>query len=263
MDLKGSKMVSIYKSLLAVYFSVGVLCLIGGGIFLNHFPDASVVYFVLLIAILFVTIKILTRIAKRRFQRDALSLLDNCNVRAYLEALTRLIGKKRGKRFVSMYSSLSALGYDVLGDYDSLYSSCMNIKDKTYMPFYHRRMFTYYIKKNELDKARGEREALQTIASATKNKAVLKMIEGFVTECDYSLKFHTGDLEGVEEYYTEMLNKEGNLPLITRVSYACVLSEVLIAKNRKEEAKDHLIFVSSRGGDTKYKKLADKLLAEW
>lgn len=256
-------MVSLYKGLLAIYFVVSGLCMIFGGVFLYFYPNAFVLFLVILIAILTATITLLHRSAKKRFQSEVMSLLDNCFANAFLEKLTMRLGKKRGKRFESMYASLAALGYDVLGDYESLYASCMNIKDKSYMPFYHRRMFTYYVNMNDLEKAKAERDALESLAASARNKAVLTMIEGFLDESKYSLKFRLGDLEGVEEYYTEMLNKDGNIPLISRVSYAYVLSVVLIAKNRKEEAKDHLIFVSSRGGDTKYKKGADKLLAEW
>ena len=256
-------MVSLYKGLFAIYLAVGGLCMIFGGVFLHFYPNACVLYLVLLITILSGTIAILTRIAKNRFQRDVMSLLENCYARAYIDELTKLLGKKRGKRFESMYASLSALGYDVLGDYDSLYASCMNIKVKSYMFFYHRRMFTYYLHSKELAEAIAEQDALKTLAASTKNKAVLAQINNFIDECEYALKFNRGDLEGVEEYYTKMLNQEGDIPLISRVSYACALGKVLIAKGRKEEAKTHFEFVSSRGGDSKFKKSADELLAEW
>ena len=257
-------MVSLYKRLLIVYFFVAVLCMIGGGIFLNHFRNTSgfVVYLITMIAILYVTISILSGIAKKRFKNEVLSLFDNCCANAYIEEVKRLLSKKRSRRFVSMYACLLSVGYDVLGDYRSLYESCLKIKDKSYMPYYHRRMFTYFLSIKDLTKAKEEIEELEALAASSKNKAELEVINCFLNDCNNALKFHLGNLDGVEEYYTQMLNK-GDIPLISRVSYAYALSEVLIAKNRKEEAKDHLIFASSRGGDTKYKTSADKLLEMW
>ena len=71
-----------------------------------------------------------------------------------------------------------------------------------------------------------------------------------------------GEYEEPKRFYREMLNSTEEKPLITRVSYAVSYGDVLVRTGDKDKAKEPLMFASSRGGDTKYKKQADRLLKE-
>ena len=245
---------------MAAYIFVAVLCTIGGLIYIGRYPGRYYVYFPVLIAVLIATIAILSSIAKKKFKEEVLSHLDNCRTGIFLEELTKVMGKKRGKRESSFYASLCATGYDVLGDYDSLYASCRNIKLRVHMPVYHRRMFSYYISRNEVDHAKDALAALTALAAEEKNPAEKKVITGFEEECKRALQVHTGEYNEPINYYSEMLKSMESKPLVTRVSYAYALGSALVMNGDLEEAKEPLLFAASRGGDTKYRRQAEELL---
>ena len=69
-------------------------------------------------------------------------------------------------------------------------------------------------------------------------------------------------MECVEEYYTKMLEESKTGPLISRVSFSVILGRILMQKGDKEKAEELLKFAAVNGGDTKYKVLAEKALAE-
>ena len=255
-------MISLYKRLFATYLFIGVLCLIGGAVFLKNHPVGFFVYLITLIVILCITINILHNASKKKFKEEVLTHLENCRAGIFIEELTKLMGKKRGRQISSFYASLCATGYDVLGDYDALYASCQNIKLKSHMPLYHRRMFSYYLSRGELDFAKDALNALSALAAKEKIPAEKKVIVQFVEECKRAIQVRSGEYDEPLKYYREMLNSTEESTLVSRVSYAHAYGEALFRKGDKEAAKEPLTFASSRGGDTKYKRQADKLLAE-
>ena len=255
-------MVSYYKSLLAAYYSVGAVCIILGYFYLLRHPKGYASYFITLIAVMSFTLVFLSKAAKRRFQKEVSSHLENCRAGLYLEELTKVMGRKRSKHHRSLYACLSSVGYDVLGDYDSLYACCQNITMRSHMPLYHRRMFTYYLSRNELDYAKDAVTALSALADKEKNQAEKKIIQDYVQECERALRVRMGEYDEALKYYAEMIKSTDQHPLITRVSWACVYGEILVKTGNKQAAEEPLLFASSRGGDTKYKAIADKLLAE-
>lgn len=255
-------MVSLYKGLMAIYFGVAALCMVGGYVYLTHYPNGFVEYLITLLVILAATISILHRLAKEKFDREVTSLFYNCFVNAYIQALTDSIGKKRSRGFRSSFACLTAQAYEALGDYDSLYASCQNITIRSHMPIFHRRMFSYYLNRGEMEFAKEQITVLNALSASSKNRAGKTLIDRFIKECENAYQVRMGNYDDAEKNYTEMLGKEGDIPLITRVSYAFALGQVLVLKGKKDEAHTHLIFVSSKGGDTKYKKDADKLLAQ-
>ena len=172
------------------------------------------------------------------------------------------MGTRRDRQMRSFYYSLCATGYDVLGDYDALFASCQNVKLKSHMPVYHRRMFSYYLSRNELEYAKDALNALSALAAAEKIPAEKTVIVQFEEECKRALQVTMGEYEEPMKFYREMLESSENKTLVTRVSYAAALGNALVLKGEKEAAKEPLVFASSRGGDTKYKKQADRLLKE-
>ena len=236
--------------------------MIGGVIFLKKHTDGYVTYLVAIIVILCITISILHNISKKKFKEEVLTHLDNCRAGMFIEELTELAGTKRSRQIRSFYASLCATGYDVLGDYDALYASCQNIKLRSHMPVYHRRMFSYYLSRNEIEYAKDAVNALSSLAAAEKIPAEKKVIVQFEEECKRALQVNFGEYEEPIDFYREMLKSTENKPLVTRVSYAAALGNALVLKGEKEAAEEPLLFASSRGGDTKYKKQADRLLKE-
>ena len=247
---------------MATYLFVGALCMIGGVVFLNKHPDGFAIYLITLLVILCITIGILHNISKRKFKEEVLTHLDNCRAGIFIEELTELMGRRRDRQMRSFYYSLCATGYDVLGDYDALFASCQNIKLKSHMPVYHRRMFSYYLSRGELEYAKDAVNALSALAVAEKIPAEKKVIVQFEEECKRALQVNSGEYEEPIKFYREMIKSSENKTLVTRVSYAAALGNALVLKGEKEAAKEPLLFASSRGGDTKYKKQADRLLKE-
>ena len=84
----------------------------------------------------------------------------------------------------------------------------------------------------------------------------------FEEECKRALQVHDGEYEEPMKYLSEKIKSTGPEPLVTRVNWSYAYGELLYLTGDKEAAKEPLMFASSRGGDTKYKKQADKLLAE-
>ncbi|MBR1905673.1 MAG: hypothetical protein IJ819_04370 [Clostridiales bacterium] len=207
-----------------------------------------------------ITIFILRKIANKKFQSEVVSHLHNCNVGLYIASLTKLLGTRRDKLDQSMYACLSSVGYEVLGDYDSLYASCQNIKLKMHMPIYHRRMFSYYFINKDLEHARNEADILTALAAKERNLKEKKVIEDMEAECRRTLRVNDGDYDEALDYFSEMLKSTDPHPLITRVSCSYAYGKLLYLTGNSEAAKEPLLFASSRGGDTKYKKNADELL---
>lgn len=253
-------MVSLYKRLFITYFFIGALCMIGGYAFLTRFPNLYIVYFVSLLTILGITITILHKISRKKFEDEVMTHLHNCRVGIFIEEVTKLMGKRRGRQVSSFYASLCATGYDILGDYDALYASCQNIKLKSHMPVYHRRMFTYYLSRNELDYAKNALDALSKLAAAQKIPSEKKVIILFEEECKRALQVRNGEYEEPLKYSREIIKSADPMPLVSRVSWSYVYGELLYLTGETEAAKEPLLFASSRGGDTKYKKAADNLL---
>lgn len=234
--------------------------MIGGYAFLTRFPNLFIVYLISLLLILTVTIGILHRISKKKFEEEVMTHFNNCRVGIFIEEVTNLMGKRRDRQISSFYASLCATGYDVLGDYDALYASCQNIKLKSHMPVYHRRMFTYYLSRNELDYAKDALDALSKLAESEKIPAEKKLIIQFEEECKRALRIRNGEYEEPLKYFGEMIKSTDPMPLVSRVSWSYVYGELLYLTGEAEAAKEPLLFASSRGGDTRYKKQADKLL---
>jgi len=251
---------SVYKSFVAVYIAVGVVCGAAYIVAVSLLHGKEIICFVIFFAVLLVTICILSKIATKKFQKEIVSYMHNCNVGFFMQELTALLGAKRDKSMQSLYACFSAIGYEILGDYDSLYASCQNIKLKVQMPIYHRRMFTYYLHRNELDNAKDELSTLRSLSAKQKKRAEKKVIDDSIAECERALMIRNGEYEEPLKYYSEMIKSTEPEPLLTRVNRAYVYGELLYLTGEEEKAKEPLLFASSRGGDTIYKKTADKIL---
>ena len=76
------------------------------------------------------------------------------------------------------------------------------------------------------------------------------------------IRVKEGILDGAEEFYSELYEQCDDQALIVRVSLSYTLGNIILQKGDRERALPYLKFASENGGDTKYKKLSDGLLAK-
>lgn len=253
-------MISLYKGLYAVYLSVAALCAAGAAVAVYFYPTQAISIVSIAIIIYGFTGIFIIRITREKFKNEVMALLYNCRAHDFMDKVDELFKDKRSKAHKSTYAWLKALGYDVLGDYEAMYESCQNITKKSHMSEYHRRMITYYVEKNDIERAKDEIEKLKVLSSTTSGPDKM-MIDRYIGEGTRAIKLKLHDVEGMDSYYEGESDNTGSV-LISKVSFAESYGQVLIIKGEKEKARQQLLFASENGGDTKYKKYADKLLAE-
>lgn len=86
-------------------------------------------------------------------------------------------------------------------------------------------------------------------------------IDDIIGICETALHVKQGKYEGAEEFYTKMLSSQTYKTPVSRVSFSYALGSVLVKKGEGGRAEEYLKYASEHGGDTKYRKLADDLLA--
>lgn len=251
-------MISIYKGYRAVYWAVGIACVLCTAVCTYYFPKYAIAIISLMAIIIFSTMMILMRATKNKFKNEVMSLLYDCRAQDYIEKVESLLGKRRSSNLRSTYSWLMALGYEVIGDFETMREHCMNITKKSHRSEYHRRMCIYFVEKNEIELANKELESLKVLAAAAKGPEIAHL-NYFVGECVNAVKVKTNDFEGLDQYYASS-GMANNPVLLTRVSVAETSGYVLLKIGKTEEAIKQLEFASKYGGDTKFKRYADILL---
>ena len=255
-------MISKFKSLMAIYFFVGALCVTGAGYFTYLYPDKSYLWLILALALIVLTMLVLSKIGRKKFKDEILSYYLDCHVKEYLDRLEKLMGKKHFRSDKSAYAYLSSMGYSALGDYDESFERAQNITVRSHMPEYYKRAVDYYISKGELEKASETLSELSELGQSITSPAYRDQILIFVKGREYIIRVKAGILDGAEEFYSELYKQCDDQALIVRVSVSYTLGDIILKKGDKERALPYLKFASENGGDTKYKKLSDELLAK-
>lgn len=255
-------MISKFKSLMAIYFFVGALCVTGAGYFTYLYPDKSYLWLILALAVIVLTMLVLSKIGRKKFKDEILSYYLDCHVKEYLDRLEKLMGKKHFRSDKSAYAYLSSMGYSALGDYDESFERAQNITVRSHMPEYYKRAVDYYISKGELEKASETLSELSELGQSITSPAYRDQILIFVKGREYIIRVKAGILDGAEEFYSELYKQCDDQALIVRVSVSYTLGDIILKKGDKERALPYLEFASENGGDTKYKKLSDELLAK-
>lgn len=253
-------MISLYKGLYAVYLSVAALCAAGAAVAVYFYPTQAISIVSIAIIIFGFTGIFIIRITREKFKNEVMSLLYNCRAQDFMDKVDELFKDKHSKAHKSTYAWLKALGYDVIGDFDAMYECCQNITKKSHMSEYHRRMITYYVEKDNIERAKDEIEKLKVLSSTTSGPDKI-MIDRYIGEGTRAIKLKLHDVEDLDKFYEGESTDAGSV-LLSLVSFAETYGQVLIIKGEKEKARKQLLFASENGGDTKYKKYADKLLAE-
>ena len=255
-------MISKFKSLMAIYFFVGALCVTGAGYFTYLYPDKSYLWLILALAVIVLTMLVLSKIGRKKFKDEILSYYLDCHVKEYLDRIEKLMGKKHFRSDKSAYAYLSSMGYSALGDYDESFERAQNITVRSHMPEYYKRAVDYYISKGELEKASETLSELSELGQSITSPAYRDQILIFVKGREYIIRVKAGILDGAEEFYSELYKQCDDQALIVRVSVSYTLGDIILKKGDKERALPYLKFASENGGDTKYKKLSDELLAK-
>ena len=247
---------------MAIYFFVGALCVTGAGYFTYLYPDKSYLWLILALAVIVLTMLVLSKIGRKKFKDEILSYYLDCHVKEYLDRLEKLMGKKHFRSDKSAYAYLSSMGYSALGDYDESFERAQNITVRSHMPEYYKRAVDYYISKGELEKASKTLSELSELGQSITSPAYRDQILIFVKGREYMIQVKAGILDGAEEFYSELYKQCDDQALIVRVSVSYTLGDIILKKGDKERALPYLKFASENGGDTKYKKLSDELLAK-
>ena len=180
----------------------------------------------------------------------------------YLNRIDKLMGKKRFRSDKSAYAYLSSMGYSALGDYDESFERAQNITVRSHMPEYYKRAADYYINKGDLEKASESLSELSELGRSITSPVYRDQILIFVKGREYMIRVKEGILDGAEEFYSELYEQCDDQALIVRVSVSYTLGNIILQKGDRERALPYLKFASENGGDTKYKKLSDGLLAK-
>ena len=259
-------MIYIYKKYHIAYWCIGILEIIGmviANLILckhNWYPAIPVT--AVTIVLVLVDAFIFTRLTSKKFSDEVFPLFYNCQVHKFIDETNRLFEKKAKGPVLSMYNSIVARGYGSIDDYDSVYECCQNIKTKGYKSEYHRLMIEYYLKNDQLDKAQEEMDALRKLTQKMKNPKYIEGCETSIKNAEFYMRIQQGNYEGAEEHYQKQLDTIKPLYPITEASYSHALGKLLVLKGEPERARKYLQTAVDLGGDTKYKKFAEELLAK-
>ena len=254
-------MIFCYKDLKITYHVISSACVLGTVIWAILRPDMMWINIAVMSSIIILMLFILHPVANRRFEKEVVSLLNDCRISEFMDRLTARIGTGGSKAMKSSYASFCVIGYDLLGDYEALYEKCLLISHKSNMHIRHRGMFSYYLNKDQEELAASEIKSLYAMREKIRSGAAKARLDDIIGICETALHVKQGKYEGAEEFYTKMLSSQIYKTTVSRVSFSYALGSVLVLKGERDRAAGYLKFASEHGGDTKYRKLADDLLA--
>ena len=259
-------MISIYKKYHIAYWCIGIVEIIGMIIanlwFCRHTWVPAIPITAVTILLVLVDAFIFTKLTSKKLSNEVLPLFYNCQVHKFIDEMNMLFAKKAKGPVVSMYNAIVARGYGSIDDYDSVYECCKKIKSKGYKSEYHRCMIEYYLKNDQLDKAQEEIEALRKLMEKMKNPKYIEGCETTIKNAEFYMRIQQGNYEGAEEHYQKQMDTIKPLYPITEASYSHALGKLLVLKGEPERARKYLQTAVDLGGDTKYKKFAEELLAK-
>lgn len=256
-------MFSRYVSLRILYYSIGALLIAGSAFFTANYPNLMLLDLFAVLVIVLILIGVLTVIAFKMFNKEVMSCLYDCHVREYMDKLDKRMKTARAPAMKSSYADYSALGYIMLGDYDSAFDCCQKITTDVNRPNYYRYMVEYYLNRGLMDQAEKTLCDYKAFAIACKKKSVVKLCNRHMKDVEYAVNVRKGIFDGAEEYYRKRLNDdEVKKVLISKVSFSYSLGKLLLIKGDKVQAKEYLQFAFDNAGDTKYRALSGQLLSE-
>lgn len=254
-------MINLYKDLHAAYWGGALLICIIAIVLVSLLPGYREPVFLVCICLLVVNMLIISRIAKNRFADEVLVLMTSCRINEYIDKLDLRMGKKKSAIQKSAYGYMKAMGYFLLGDAEHEYECTNLITARSHQTERIKYLADYYISTGDYDEAREILGQMEEVAARERSDIYRETLFQFIQMQDYRMRINNGDYEGAEEFYLEEIGKSSNNILLHQVALRCALGNLLVLKGENERAAQYLEFASQKGGDTKFKKHADELLA--
>ena len=252
-------MISCYKNYHIIYWTIGIIAVTA--MVILDFCNFALwpLWTLICICLVLIDAYIFTKLGAKRLSEEVVVLYNDCRIHEYLEAVEKLLGKRKGP-LKSMYSYMMAAGYSLIDEYDMVFECCQNITYKPHKMEYRTRMIDYYINKEQFDLAEKEIEEQKTAVKRVKNKIYKNKIELSLKSAEYSIRIKRGEYEGAEEFYLGILASPQAKYNITKTSYSYALGKLLVLKGEPGGARQYLEASHETAGDSKYKKLSEKLL---
>lgn len=254
-------MIQIYKKYHAAYWIIGILCIIAMLALDFLFPKLIPLWLFLIFVCVVINAYVFTMLASKKLTAEVIVFYNDCRVKEYINALYLLMGNSKGVA-KSVFNYLLASGYALQNDYEKVYACCQNITHKAHKTEYHLRMIDYYLNKEQVDLAEKEIEELKKRIAKVRYAKYKSSLQLSVKGAEYAIRIRRGDFEGAEEFYLGVLASPNCVHKITKTSYSFALGKLLMLKGDNEGARQYLQTSLENAGDTKYKELAEKKLAE-
>ena len=206
------------------------------------------------------------RLARRRLIKLG-DLLEDCKIDEYVEAYDKLERRgfsREGRHIIRMNRDRGLINFgavdEAVEDLEDIYiPEKHNSKDMHQLALVNMLLFNGYVEQGALEKAEN---ALAVSKYLTKDKVyrepyVSHMIE-LCKRADARLALAKGEFEGMEEVYTEILSR--SYTKMDKVMAHYRLAEIAEYYENEEDRQEHLEYVSTYGGTSIYKWLADKAL---
>ena len=257
-------MVSLYKRTEISYWVIGALCIAGAVLWSQYFPKSQYLYLIIAVVLMITTFYVLLIISNKLFNDEVTSYMLNCNIHEYMDRLDKRMGKRRQKNIRSLYCNYKAMGFNIIGDYDSAIVWTQQITSPGHKSEYFKRLIEHYLQNDQILEAQDIMNQLASHNQNSKNSVYRASIEINLKLYECRIRVKCGDYDQAEQFYKEMfVNPAPSLKSkLSRVSIACALGNIFVLKGENENAREYLKFASENGGDTKYKAEADKLLSE-
>ena len=206
------------------------------------------------------------RLSRRRLIKLG-NLLEDCKVDEYVEAYDKLERRgfsREGRHIIRMNRDRGLINFgaveEALEDLEDIYiPEKHKSKEMHQTALLNILLFNGYIEKGEIEKAE---KALAVSKYLTTDKVyrepyVSHMIE-LCRRSEARLALAKGEFEGLEEEYTDILSH--SYTKMDKVMAHYRLAEIAEHYDNEEDREEHLEYVSTHGGTSIYKWLADLAL---
>ena len=206
------------------------------------------------------------RLARRRLIKLG-NLLEDCKVDEYVEAYDKLERRgfsREGRHIIRMNRDRGLINFgaveEALEDLEDIYiPEKHNSKEMHQLALLNILLFNGYVEKGDIEKAE---RALSVSKYMTKDKVYREpylshMIE-LCRRSEARLALAKGEFDGMEEVYTEILSH--SYTKMDKVMAHYRLAEIAEHNDNEEDRQEHLEYVSTYGGTSIYKWLADLAL---
>ncbi len=260
-------MLQLYKRYYIPYILSAIVACIGifFGIVIFDLPPLAVMLAAMAWILLWSVL--LNVLAGKTYKNTVIVLRDNCETDKYIQKMEAFYEKHRKSPKLAFFLKMNLFaGYSDKGDMEKAKDLLFDI-DPTFADnsvgiwnavVYYANVCTYFIQINDLKKAEAALESLKGFAEHPKLAPQKReQATEHYTAKSYKLGMQTGNYDGAETYFSDLLAKEKTM--IGKVGYTYALAEIHLHNGDTQKAAEALTFVIQNGGDTHYKTDADNL----